>query len=738
MVINPSAHRRRGLRLLGSASALAVVSGLVAPGVAAAQAQPAPAGASAVLEELVVTAERRTVSLQQTSIAASALGSEELQKKTVTNIADLQRATPSLSIVDQGFSQSVNVRGIGLAVVSPAVDPGVATYRDGVFLPTQTTYGEPFFDIQNVEVLRGPQGTFVGQNSTGGAVFITSKSPTLADRVSGEISAAYGAYNDAKLQGAVNLPISSTLAMRIAFNDEHRDSFYKDIGSTQGEHPGKLDTTNIRLGLLWKPTDALSILFKTQYNTSATDGYAYKPIPGTAFAAFAPKDPFTLNYDQQGLRNDETYVRSSLQVDYEFAGGVKFRSNTGVQYNQQNVLYDIDGSPLPVVTQTQDYVERITTQDVSLISPDNAALRWVIGATYFKYTDHISSLVTAPGSTVNIRIDLPKSSYGVFGSATYNLTPTLELQAGARYSADEVTFGGFTKITPGPLLPTAAKGDDDQWTGKVTLNWKPNADNLVYGFWTKGFKSGGVNTDGSDFAPETVFDYELGWKSTLLAGHLRTQLGAFYTDYRNFQAVTFAPATAGSDVTNASKSAIKGVEAQAQLQMGGFGADASLSYVNSRIGSLRLVDTRALPGGTATGLGVQCAPGVPSHPPVCFDYGPYLVSLNGRSNPYSPEWTANIGLQYDFALKSGTLTPRIDVSYAANQWATFFEAPADRLAARTLVNLQLTWRRDDWTVQAYGTNVFDKTYVAGFAGLFGNNQFYGAPRQFGLRVARDF
>lgn len=723
-------------RWLGTASALVLAMAAGLPAVAQAQATSGNSGA--VLEELVVTAERRTVSLQQTSIAASALSSVELEKKSVTNIADLERATPSLSIVDQGFSKSVNVRGIGLAVVSPSVVPGVATYRDGVFLPTQTTYGEPFFDIQNVEVLRGPQGTFVGQNSTGGAVFITSKSPTFSDRVEGDITAGIGNYNDVKVQGAVNLPISDKLAMRIAFNEEHRDSFYKDIGSTQGDHPGKLDTTNIRVSFLWKPTDALSVLFKTQYNKSATDGYAYKPIPGTAFAAFAPSDPFTINYNQQGLRNDETYVRSSLQLDYEFANGVKLRSNTGVQYNEQNVLYDIDGSPLPVVTQTQNYIERITTQDVSLISPDDAALRWVIGATYFNYTDRLSSLVRAPTSLVDINIYLPKSSYGVFASATYNLTPTLELQAGARYSSDRMRIGGYTKITPGPLLPNDARASGDQWTGKVTLNWKPNADNLVYGFWTKGYKSGGVNSDRTLFAPETVYDYELGWKSTLLDGHLRTQLGAFYTDYRAFQAVTFAPKTAGSDVTNASKSTIKGVEAQAQLQFGNLGVDAGLSYVKSEIGSLSLVDTRRLPGGTATGLGVQCAPGVPSNPPVCFDYTNYIVRLGGRANPYAPEITANVGVQYDVELASGTLTPRIDVSYAAEQWATFFQAPADRLASRTLVNLQLTYRHDDWTVVAYGTNVFDKTYVAGFAGLFGNNQFYGTPRQFGVRASRRF
>lgn len=734
-IMPKSANLGRSLRLLASASTLAVVAGL-ALSPSAAFAQASSDAADAVLEELVVTAERRTVSLQQTSIAASALSSADLEKKSVENVSDLQRATPSLSIIEQGFNKSLNIRGIGLAVVSPAVVPGVATYRDGVFLPTQTTYGEPFFDIQSVEVLRGPQGTFVGQNSTGGGIFINSKSPTIGDGVNGDVSLGIGNYQNVLLRGAVNLPISDTLAARVAFNAEQKDSFYDNLGSSTVE-PGRVNMSNLRLGLLWTPTESLSVLFKTQYNKSSTDGYAYKPIPGTAFAALAPADPFTINFDRQDLRNDALYVRSSLQVDYTFANGVKLRSNTGLQYNDERIFYDTDATAASVLFQTQDYIERIATQDISLISPDDAALRWVVGATYFKYTDYVDSTIYTPVNRVRIYIYLPKSSYGVFGAATYNLTPTLELQVGARYSADEMKFQGFTRITPGPTLPANASGDGDQWTGKVALNWKPNSDNLIYGFWAKGYKSGGANTNGVPFDPETVQDYEIGWKSTLLDGHLRTQLGAFYMKYDGFQAVTYDPTTTRTATTNATASTIKGFEAQAQLQFGGFGADASLAYVNSEMGTLTLVNTRLLPGGSATGLGVQCPAGVPSNPPLCFNYQPFTVTINGAANPYAPEWTGNVGMQYAFDLGDGTLTPRVDVAYIGSQWTSFFQAPRDYLAARTVVNLQLTYERHDWTVQGYATNVADKRYISGQS-AFGDNQFYGAPRQFGVRVTRRF
>src|SRR6266702_3097199 len=242
------------VRLITSASALAVVTAMsLQPGVALAADTATANGSTETLEEVVVTAERRTVNLQTTNLAASSLSAAELEKKSVTELSDLQNTTPSLSVIDQGFSHSINIRGIGLAVATSQVAPGIATYRDGVFLPTQTTLGLPFYDLQDVEVLRGPQGTFAGQDATGGAVFVNSKSPVLSDHVSGDLTAGYGNYNDVLFQGAANLPISDTLAARVAFLDEKRNSFYKDISSTAyGLQPGRLDTMNLRVGFFWK------------------------------------------------------------------------------------------------------------------------------------------------------------------------------------------------------------------------------------------------------------------------------------------------------------------------------------------------------------------------------------------------------------------------------------------------------------------------------------------------------
>jgi iron complex outermembrane receptor protein len=378
------------------------------------------------------------------------------------------------------------------------------------------------------------------------------------------------------------------------------------------------------------------------------------------------------------------------------------------------------------------------------VSPDTGRLRWVVGATYFDYRlQPLHAVETSPGLVVDIDVDSPKQSYGVFGSATYSLLPTLDLQAGLRYSHDEVGLGGAVTLTS-PFFGSFAIPQDapmyneSELTGKVALNWNPNSDNLIYVFAARGYKAGGTNGGPSTFAPEIVWDYEAGWKSTLLEGHLRTQLGAFYMTYQNFQVSEFNPAAAGSGIANAAAtSKIYGFEAQSQLQLGAFSADANLAYVHSNIGSLPdQIDTRNLPNG-GSGLGPPCsAPGVP---PGCFNYAPFVQPVPNGPNIYSPNWTANLGLQYALRVgPSDTLTPRVDISYMGQQWATFFETPVDNLKARTLVNLQLTFHHSDWAVQGYATNVFNRVYVAGFSAQFGNNYFLMPPRQYGVRITRSF
>lgn len=723
-----------------SASTLALLAAF------AGRASPAVAAEAPVVvfEELIVTAQKRDVTLQQTNIAAAGLTSDELERKSVQQLQDLQNAMPSLSVIDQGFTKSVNIRGIGLNLVSPNVAPGVATYKDGVYLPTQTTLAAPFYDIQDVQVLRGPQGTFIGQSATGGAVFINSVSPKLNGERNGYIKGQLGNYDAIGLEGATNIPLSDTAAARVAFAYVRRDSYFTNINPTNQEQPGNIDSLSVRLSLRYQPSDELTVEIKNEYTRDSTDGYAFKPIPGTSFGALAPADPYEINVNADQF-NKEIYDLFALKLDYGLPGGVKIRSTTGFQYNDQNTLYDNDGAPVPIVTFQNHYYERIYTQDLGIVSPDDVRFRWVVGGTYFNYRDKVRINLNTPAGLTFISIQQDKSAYGVFASGTYDIVPGLELEAGVRYSLDSQD-GVQIQLINRPGLPVARvdlrtpRFKDNVWSGKVALNWKPNTDNLVYAFVARGYKPGGSSYDQTMFQAEVVYDYEVGWKSTLFDRHVRTQVGAFYMDYDKYQLSTFSPASGTSVLRNApAASTIKGVEAQAQIVFGRAAADFAAAYIDSDVGDLPpQVDTRSVPGGV-TGLGPQCTPSgaPPAGQPRCFNYTPFVRDPPGGRNIYSPKVTLSAGFQYSFSLGGeGTLTPRVDISYTGSQWATYFRLPVDELESRTLVNALVTYEQGSWTLQGYATNIFEDSYVSGY--LQSSNLTYGRPREFGVRLTRTF
>jgi len=701
-----------------------------------------PAANGAGLVEIVVTAQRRTENLQTVPIAATALSAAGLAEKSVTRLADLQFASPSLSVVDAGLTQSVNIRGIGLASGSPAVSNGVATYFDGVFQPpiAGTT---AFYDIAGVEVLRGPQGTLVGSNSTGGAIFINTQSPKL-DRVGGYAEGSYGNYNSADVQGALNLPVSGTFALRAAGNYQRHDSYYDDIGPLDN-HPGRLDEKSGRLGLLWKP-GAFQALYKVELTDRNTGGYAYRPILGTQYAAFRVGDIRTLNYNSPTLNHERTFI-NSLELRYVLDSGITLRSISGYQNRRINNLYDNDATATATFTQNQFVRERVTSEEVNIISPASGAFNWIVGGYYQHNT--IDLFITSTGNPAPTRTiaTTDKWTTGVFGQAGYHLTDKLEVQAGVRYSHFKTSsVGGLYRgsyVAGSPdfstvnirLVNLAGSEQDGRVTGKLAVNYKLDANNFFYAFAARGYKPGGFNSATSRFAPETVWDYEAGWKSTLAGGHLRTQLGGFWNEYHGFQFSIIDTSTGAAGVTNLPNARIRGVEAQLQAKFGGFSADFGAAFVDSRLGSITFVNTRKLPPGG--NLGPQCAAGVASNPPVCFNYGPYLQTNTGGANLLSPKWTYNAGVQYAFrAGGDATLTPRINYAFVGPQFTSLFYDPVtDRLAGRGLLSALLTYRVGNYQIEAYGTNLTDRNYVSGQAG---NNEFYGAPRQYGVRATVKF
>ena len=724
-------------------------------------AQTAPPSASTddsgTLQEIVITAQRRSENLQNVPIAVTALPGSELLDKAVTSIADLQYSSPSLSISDSGLTNSVNIRGIGLASGSPSVANGVATYVDGLFQPPIVTTGQ-FYDIADVEVLRGPQGTLVGSNSTGGAIFINSQNPKLGE-MDGYVKVGTGNYGEVTSEGAVNLPVDDILAFRVAGEYMSRDSFYTSIGPLHTD-AGSLDEKSGRLSMLFKP-GAFQALAKIEYTDRNTGGYAATPIPGTQYAPYAPTNPYQLSYDTPN-ENHERGLISSLELREELSNGITLRSLSGYQDKNIHNVEDYDGTAEntpanPQLTYDQYVREREWTEEINILSPKSDSYDWVVGAygQHNKIDVNIDETgVTGPGGPpLYIYVPQNKTTTGWFGQLNFRLAPQWKLETGLRYSTFKVDGDGFvalklpTSICGTNGLPPAASfggcqvasqagnEQDGRVTGKVALNYTVNDDNLLYGFVARGYKPGGFNSPTSVFGPETVMDYELGWKSSMLDQHVRTQLGGFYYRYHSFQFAETNLTNGVVGVDNLPTATIEGIEASAQAHLGSWGADAGIAYVHSHLPSPGpFVDTHVLPTDATT---PQCAPGETTG---CFNYTPYLVTTSGGPNLYSPDFTFNTGLEYRINLADRmTLTPRVNFAYVSGQFTNLtYNQVTDYLPAHGLLSALLTFDFHDLQLQGYGTNLTDKVYRTGQGLDNANYYFYGPPRQYGVRLEYKF
>jgi len=745
--LTTAAERRRGTNatLLVSASASVLMFGGHA--LAADAATPGPDATTATVGELVVTAEHRVTNLQTTAVAASVLTGADLDTRGVNAVDTIQFATPSASVENSGQSSNVNIRGIGKSETASTTVVGVIIYRDGLATFPGFFQDEPFYDIASIEVLRGPQGTFQGQNATGGAVIVNTNNPDF-NGLHGYIEGQYGNYNDGLIRGAVNMPITDTFSARLAFNDEYHDSFATITGPYQG-HPGELQESNTRLSLLWQPTSNFKAVFKNEYSYIDQGGYITSPQTATT-------DLFTISNNAYNLDIDRIF-RSDLTMDYTLDDGIDIRSISGYQHASTALETDIGGTNAGPLGAGPEFIDRafeeIYSQELNVISKDSGLFRWIGGL----YYQHDRTLIpfnggfddeVIPGVVYGtIAADYARETLAGFGQGSLNFSNGVQIQAGLRYShtrePSNVTsqivdpYYGLIPGLPAPALSTQVQVDSESAvTGKLAVNWTVNNSNYLYAFVATGNKPGGANATTllslpPHIAAENVTDFDVGWKATLLDGHLRTQLGAYYDLYRDFQVSIDSPTVANTSlILNVpTTTTIYGFEASGDAVFGALRINFSGSYLHSTLGTFFAVDPRLAALVTASTCNTLSGPA-----------SPLTGCTNLTSRPLSdaPTWTGNIGAQYTFRIgATGTLTPRVDYGYVSSEWATLFQNTAedDLLAARSIVNAQLAYARGTWKVTAYSTNLNDQHYVSqNNSGL----RFPGAPRQFGIRLEKTF
>ncbi len=714
--------RFMGLRLM--AGAFAVLLGfLLSAGSAVQAAEPA-----AAVERLVITAERRTEDLQTSAVSATVLTGQDLIDKSVFGLTALQYAAPSVLIEDLGSANVFNIRGIGRSKVDVEIPSGVVIYRDGA--PTLTGYfqNEPYFDMAGIEVLRGPQGTFVGKSAAGGALFIRTNNPELG-KLGGNVEIGGGNHEQAEITGAVNVPVTDTVAMRFAGTHFQRNDFYENLSGPYTGNPGERDNTAVRASLLWEPSDALDLILKTDVADLDFGGNVTTSYGHDLFENIAQNSNFKYTDKSQ---------RTVLDVKYDVGDGIRLSSISGYQKVRTVNNLDLNATdPLPYRFQSRGEI-KIYSQEFNLISPEDQKINWVLGAFYFKqefdipaYPDSGFWFTGGPFQGPYPWLQTPwqqnQEDYAGFAHAGYNFTDAIELELGIRYSKYEMdqftafTFG-FGQAAPtipfgGPAGGISQDLDESSVDGMVSLNWTMNDRNFIYGLISRGHIVSGINI----FPPYRPYDevevinYETGWKATFAEDRVTSQLTLYYETFDNYQA-DFANAVNGvpvnsSTVRNAEdESTIWGVEWSAQAAFGELHIDLAAAYLDSELGSFNnVVD----PFRTA-----------PNN----------VVDLSGTKSPYAPEWTGNIGVEYGFHLTGDmTLTPRIDYAYIDETQAGLWDSPRITLESRKLTNLQVRLDAGRWWANAWMTNATDEQYAGGIQ----NNAslFYAAPpRMYGLRI----
>ncbi len=731
-------------RLLNGVSLFAVAAGIAA----------AATPAMAAVETVTVTAERREVDLQKTTLAATVLSGKDLDNKSVFGLTALQYAAPGIQISDYGSANVFNMRGIGREAVDVEIPSGVAIYRDGV--PTLAGYfqNEPYYDMAGIEVLRGPQGTLAGQSASGGALFIRTRNADL-NGLSGYIQAGAGEWDELEAQGAINLPLSDDAAARFSVYHDQKGSWYNLSGTYTG-HPATRNLINARLSIYWRPNEDWEISLKTDFGR---DDFGGNPV------STAHQPLFNIRLDDPMEYVDKS-IRQVADVSYHFGGGYTLRSLTGFQnISTVNNLDANGGLPIPLTgIPALDHSSFKSqgnfffySEELNLVSPSDNAFRWVLGAFAERQVAHIPDFLTTGEYGFTFQgfgfdptfpfFTTPWQKYendlAIFLNTQYDITSELTLEAGLRASYNDrrqftdfefgfgttppfINLGGGTQSTAGDYLD-----------GKIALQWKPTDVDFLYVEGARGHTTRGINifppNDG--YRAVEVWNYEVGWKSSFDDGHLRTQLDAYYEKIGNYQAVFGTqplglPAN-GSETRNADGiSKIWGVEASAQGNWDDLSIDFGAAYLNSRIGTFKNV-LNPFEANPDAG---------PLNSTNCFN-GVHTFDLTGAKAPFSPDVTANAGVQYKIHTGMGGLafTPRADVAYSGTQQANLFACSLETIKARTLLNLQMRVDSDEspWWASLYVTNVADLKYVAAVQNI--PPIYYAGPRrQVGFRIGRSF
>lgn len=700
-----------------------------------------------LLEDIVVTATRSSETLSKIGASVSAIGADQLGAGQITEIRSLAQSIPNLSIGDQFGVNRTFIRGIGMTSIDLGADGAVAFLQDAAAIARPAAQLSGFYDIERVEVLRGPQGTLYGRGATAGAINLITKRPTA--EFSGYGRATYGNYNAVMLEGAVSGPIvADKLMVRVAGKYDRRDGY--GVNEATGNDIDNRNAWALRGSLLYTPTENFEIYVTAEHFEEDDNNYAFHYFgptvaPENALGSLLGGETIITRAQRLGvkpnLRNivsdqeplnkrDGTAVTGIITWtpgDWEVKSITAWRDFT--RFNRT----DLDASDVWMFGQN-NYDEQSTTFQQEVVGTwSNDRVDLLVGGTYFN--EKLFGSVRVPLVNLGILFGLPANTfdnqnylqqgtvyidaYGAFVQGSYAVTDKLKLTAGIRYSYEKRRGVGTFEFLG--VVPTDKERGWDAWTPTFGANYQVSDDTLLYATVTRGFKSGVINVGSQNdvIDPEYVWGYEAGIKTLALDGTLSASLAGFYMDYSDLQ-VGFVGADSVVTTVNAAAARNYGAEVELRARpIEGLNFELFATWLDARYTEFVSGDYRQ---------------------------GFQQVDLSGNKLSNAPEFTVRFAGDYDIPVgDSGIVNLRADLNFQDEVFFTEFNNRDAYQPATFTINagVRFTSANDRWSVDIWGRNLTDEFIITNniiTAPLF-NSVRVGSlapPRTFGATLGFNF
>ena len=750
---------------------------------------------SLTIDEIIVTAEKRTESLQDVSKAVTALGADELETKNIVDFVGLSAIAPGVTVAkNEGYKTVISIRGVGDETNQNAIAaPSVALHMDGIFIASKFSLRTDFIDLERIEVLRGPQGTLFGQNSTGGTVNVVSKLPSF-DAFEGKADITLGNYNLSKVRGSFNTPLSENVATRNSFVITDRDGFTDNV--INGQDLDDANHISFRSDWLFDLTSNSSLRLFFQYFDADNNGAAMKGLddktPDPRKLAQDSLSDYQLTSEVFGAIYEVDLGAASLKILASSQEDDIYVVRDNDRHNFGDVHAEGPLAGLPYIAaefRPETSLVETKTFEINLISnePLFGTIDWILGAFYFdheienhiyevkdvnnvklvdlmdgKFTPytHAPICATSPfegicfaafGAELGFVSDAfpTRESQSIYGQATININEKTRFVTGFRYtedsfSSDVTNFFG--------LQSYLIEDDLEKTTGRIAIEYDVDDDTMTYLSFTKGFKPGGSNLTfgwpvdneqnfGANPAPQLVFPlfesetidaYEVGLKTDLLDSRLRANISAFFYKYENLQFQSTDPDVYRGGVANIPESEMSGLEVEfLGILSNEFSFDLRLSFLDTEITS----DYEALDN-------IRAELYFFGEEPIRYSL---RENIKGNKLAKSPEFNANFGLMYEKILSSGKLlTATAEVVHRGDFQQRVFNNPfVDNVEDYTIYNLSLSYELSEQIgLNIIALNISDEdgmnSSMTDVFGVAGTGIELIPPRQIMGRISYNF